>query len=464
MQNSRSFIHIIPVELLCLIFEAAHSTSPNSLWPDEFPDAPKSAPVELVLSNVCRGWRYVVLSEPTLWSRIITTGKSKNSLIGAKTYLERSLNSDIDIHIHGQIDTEMLFAHFLPCIDRWRSLAVRSDSISFWAKFLESLRNEKAARLQYVEFSTGASYVDSEETRTIDTQRSIFTGGTPSLAVLNIKRLALHCCRPALAPRLSTVLMQNSFGEIPGRFIGHSQDNLTFALHGSSNITHLVFSGEIVNTFFTRGIIVTLLKLITLEVQCEDTLDTAGILTILRAPILECFHLRADSFAESFDALMRGDTFPSVRHLKVTSYENIQPSYWSTLWRFFPGVVEFTSSFDVVGSLADADTLSTALNWPGLQTLGITFNFDHAVLNYVEHYRLSLSTHAHVVATWIESNRRIDGVPPLRVLWLPEMMDLGIEPEILRRYSCSQSNDVTFHCAYHENGRNSRSIVDSYRY
>ncbi|KAI0336747.1 hypothetical protein GY45DRAFT_16599 [Cubamyces sp. BRFM 1775] len=80
LRNHVNPIHYLPPELWAII----SSMVPTPRWPETSPASPFSRSTRLVnishvvpLAAVCRLWRQIALSTPSLWSTILDTGKSK---------------------------------------------------------------------------------------------------------------------------------------------------------------------------------------------------------------------------------------------------------------------------------------------------------------------------------------------------------------------------------------------------
>ncbi|OCH89584.1 hypothetical protein OBBRIDRAFT_888277 [Obba rivulosa] len=82
----------LPNEMLGLIFSAGTA----EFWISDFPQARSwPLPFPLILSHVCRRWRAISVSSPTLWCRILIWGGLKMDSL--KCFLERSRNLPLSV-------------------------------------------------------------------------------------------------------------------------------------------------------------------------------------------------------------------------------------------------------------------------------------------------------------------------------------------------------------------------------
>lgn len=458
--NKTVSIHTIPSELLCLIFEKAQSTSPDSLWLTDGYGL-ESPSVELRISHVCQRWRHLAVNNPLLWSRVIFTDKL-NSKSHADTYLQRSANGDIDVHLHDQKDLDAFNFHLMPHIHRWRSLIVRNDSLVFWYTFLEKLRNESAVRLQYLEFSTRALDEYSEEFDALDVQRRIFIGGTPSLTVFNVVRLGIHCGRPASAPSLRLFRLHNGiFCGSP--LISYAFEEFHYGLHSFTSITYLCITGDIFNEVYVGDGRVVLPRLRTICIQCDEE-DTPSILNIIEAPMLECVEIKTPVEVE-FGQHWAGRAFPTVRHLEVSlpasdqTLDNINAECWQSLWNIFPGVVELACIFDDVYFLVRVEGFTTAAHWPGLCAITIRPGYGYGT-------ELSMLPPLLNVVSQKLLIREISGFPRIQLCWTHAVKDVVLRDDfIASRSTWKDINDQeAVHCSHHEGVGDLLSTVDLYHY
>ncbi|KAF5324431.1 hypothetical protein D9611_004057 [Ephemerocybe angulata] len=156
-------IDTIPNELLCTIFAMAHalSYSDGHLCP--------RIPTEVAMSVVCKNWRSIALSSPSLWSvyRCIKPSSKalQSELERLETYLKRSDETDIElsfnfIGLHGFTDSQIvsqLLHSTLPHIARWICFVAISDGQDqALVPFHHPLKSLRAPKLRHVDIRTGA--------------------------------------------------------------------------------------------------------------------------------------------------------------------------------------------------------------------------------------------------------------------------------------------------------------------
>ena len=107
---------------------------------------------QVVVSHVCRHWRNVAFSTPSLWTTIEVTLDSRPPYESVSTRLERSKGLPIDIHVTcephdhdcdveppSDTDLEFLFALLIPHINRWRTVEVSVSEYHHMYVFLNAV-------------------------------------------------------------------------------------------------------------------------------------------------------------------------------------------------------------------------------------------------------------------------------------------------------------------------------------
>lgn len=118
-------------------------------WTDEENDSdatgsshlsPSWPPFPIVVSHVCRHWRNIAFSTPSLWTTIVVPSEARPPYEFESTLLERSKSLPVDIYINcepdddddsdsdigppSDADLESLFSILVPHIHRWRTMEV----------------------------------------------------------------------------------------------------------------------------------------------------------------------------------------------------------------------------------------------------------------------------------------------------------------------------------------------------
>ena len=120
------------LDVLCLVRSVKNSFAPISRIPPEvFPLIPdyyggggKGDEALIVLTHVCRGWRDVLISRPSLWTRLDFENVDKTH-----TYIQRSQNSPLELYLGKYEVANDAFALVIPHIRRTKSLTIRGNGL-----------------------------------------------------------------------------------------------------------------------------------------------------------------------------------------------------------------------------------------------------------------------------------------------------------------------------------------------
>lgn len=119
--------------------------------------APPWPPFQIVVSHVCRHWRNVALSTPTLWTTIVVVPEARPPYDLVTTMLERSKGVPIDIYVNcepdepddgnlaaagdapSDADLEVLYDMLTPHVHRWRTIEVSVSEYHHMFVFLNAV-------------------------------------------------------------------------------------------------------------------------------------------------------------------------------------------------------------------------------------------------------------------------------------------------------------------------------------
>ncbi|KIK81346.1 hypothetical protein PAXRUDRAFT_761602 [Paxillus rubicundulus Ve08.2h10] len=127
--------------------------------------SPPSPPFQIIVSHVCRHWRSVAFSTPSLWTYIAVPPCARSPYEHVSTLLERSKSLPIDIFIDceprdrdedsvsedededgpSEADLKLLFALLVPHVHRWRSMEVQVLSYEHMYAFLTAVSDSSVA-------------------------------------------------------------------------------------------------------------------------------------------------------------------------------------------------------------------------------------------------------------------------------------------------------------------------------
>ena len=173
------FIKNLPPELLSRIFEVGSAENDSEGDGEKNADAiGSSAPwlsFQIVVSHVCRHWRNVAISAPSLWTRIDVTLEARPLYESVSTRLERSKGLPIDIHVNCEphdrvcdveppddIDLEFLFSLLIPHIYRWRTVKVSVSEYHHMTAFLNAVSDSSIPAAPQLT-SLGLYYIEKDE-------------------------------------------------------------------------------------------------------------------------------------------------------------------------------------------------------------------------------------------------------------------------------------------------------------
>ena len=159
LKNSFVPINRIPSEILSLIPDYSDEDDPDE--------------ASITLTHVCRSWREIFISCPSLWTSLTFTDTDKT-----RTFIERSKFSPLNIYASNLNDETYLddaLSLVMPHIPRLKSLSFHSDAIP------DTLRNFlcHVPLLEDLEI-----HIDSPQAQTLDIP--LLNGDLPSLRTLSL--------------------------------------------------------------------------------------------------------------------------------------------------------------------------------------------------------------------------------------------------------------------------------------
>lgn len=118
------------LQVVCLVrslrnsFAPVNRTPPEvlSLIPDYWEDSDREKAL-IKLTHVCRGWRDIFISHPSLWTRLDCTNVSKT-----RVYIERSKSSPLEIYLEEDDFLHDAFLLTVPHLGRLGSLTISGSS------------------------------------------------------------------------------------------------------------------------------------------------------------------------------------------------------------------------------------------------------------------------------------------------------------------------------------------------
>ncbi|KAF9527639.1 hypothetical protein CPB83DRAFT_907458 [Crepidotus variabilis] len=210
--NCSASVSSLPHEILSLIFQGLYYHFLNEEYDEDYNTRPRP---EVVVSHVCRFWRDVSLSVPSLWAMIELHSTSRHLEARkavqperVREYLARSRNHllDISVELHGSAAQQANALNLvIPHVDRWETLHVGLGEIFAMGTIASLLSSLSAPRLTNL---TIIPQLDRTEERGFEYLPSpqIFTEGAPELSVVRLFSLAMMGLQPPLSNVTTLVL------------------------------------------------------------------------------------------------------------------------------------------------------------------------------------------------------------------------------------------------------------------
>ena len=171
------------LELLSLVRSVKNTLSPInriprdvlSIIPEYWADEDKADDNLITLTHVCRDWREVFVSRPSLWTRLDCTNVKKT-----RTYVERSKLSPLKVHLWWKEECisflDDAFLLTVPHLGRFRSLSLFGPSDNL-VGLINELLYRPAPFLEKLKISFG-------DPHSVDNEFAIFGGNLSSLREL----------------------------------------------------------------------------------------------------------------------------------------------------------------------------------------------------------------------------------------------------------------------------------------
>ncbi|KDR82054.1 hypothetical protein GALMADRAFT_264329 [Galerina marginata CBS 339.88] len=284
---------------------------------------------QVVLSHVCRRWRSISLSYPSLWTSFSHHGcqSSLRSLARLDAYLERSTSRALELWFDFVGDHSenhfILLEKVLPHIKRWKRVTILSGKDNPTFSFLHSICAVAAPNLEH--FVLRFHILDSRRDSDLSVdclEPTIFTNGAPKL-----QSLTLDCSSLVSLPPLSaiTTLRLEAVNLKPV----YPFSWLTFlAILSLPSLASLSLVGQVFEHPQTSTApLITMNNLIHLRTYGHGVL--LPLLPHLRAPSLETLNIHCDWFSVNFGTVGEPQAFPSLQSLYLSEvFAGLPQSAW----------------------------------------------------------------------------------------------------------------------------------------
>ncbi|KAF7980831.1 hypothetical protein HWV62_36462 [Athelia sp. TMB] len=357
-----SHIAVLPVEIISSIFVLIFQ-APEQDWRE----AGRAAPFEIVISQVCSLWRCIALAIPQLWTRIVINVPRRHMLDITTRYLARSsvlpLRLSIALELLGRLPevTEQLrtICNSLAFhIVRWKELRVSFASHLDFACIARWLPAVPAPLLETLQ-------IDSRSTDTYFSAMPVLGLSAPALRELRLSGTG----SPILGTSLATVTKIHIQEKVD--LWGKSCVIYSRLLSQTRRLTHLVVNGDIIEAWPAQNVSFALPALLRLDVRLNQQRGGDRLMRLLsemNAPRLERLLLEnvreRDLQRFTLEDAFRPAKFPVLRSLTllipIGTSEMFPETMADTLVSAFPFITHFSYNS---GKLDLADV------WPRLHTL-----------------------------------------------------------------------------------------------
>ncbi|KAJ3889128.1 hypothetical protein GG344DRAFT_79098 [Lentinula edodes] len=223
------YVNYLPVELLREIFLYL---LPGRDWMLE-----ETPPPQLVFVQVCKHWRNIAISYPTLWSTFMIIHPIERHIPMTKLWLERSGNHPLTIYIdHRKSEfekscstTDVVINLLRPHIHRWKAVTFILTAIQ--SSLLALPRDEYPLLETFCFDVTGSFAWNPESVERVE--EKFFPSSSPMLREVTWETHGLSLHKPPLAPTNITYLSGDFFMDLPFfDSISELKNLRTLRLHG----------------------------------------------------------------------------------------------------------------------------------------------------------------------------------------------------------------------------------------
>lgn len=367
--NGSALISLLPPEVLSMIFETGCQLARSS---DRGP--PFEIHFEILVSSLTRHLRDIAVNTPGLWTTVYITTRRSPDMIAAYFSRSRTLPLDMRVNIYYfSMSTDDILQNILLSLSRLRSLHVESASWRYLAILLRGLRPADAPALEALRFCHMGNGGGGEDEGYVSQRIAggVFTGGMPSLKILQIRGIRINS---RLLP-LSTITSLHVHAMPPGPLV-----NLTV-----TPLTHLVIHGKLIPAPTTIPTLTSLALL-----SDYRPVSNFNVLNAIEAPMLETLYLE-DVMDDTLVPALTGPQWDSIspRHPRLISLtlslspfyvRKLSPLIWSSSMRAFPTISYLTvlhmGIFSVSDALLPVDPASvTIIPWSSLKVLSLGGGF-----------------------------------------------------------------------------------------
>ncbi|EPQ51882.1 hypothetical protein GLOTRDRAFT_132692 [Gloeophyllum trabeum ATCC 11539] len=282
------------------------------------------APFEITIAQVCRRWRHLALSSPTLWTNIYVGRPSKGTRSRIQAYIERSGTEKLNITIMPGGSKRLPTREFqLLCghVDRWQSfkLTLITRPSSDVQRFFEPLANVSARELQHFEIRVSPELC-TQSCAPLFLKAQLFGAGAPQLHTMLLGGAGCILPEPHMFMRLTTLMLAP-----PHHVMWLTYKDLRAVLNATVSLRRLIINGSVVVPVATRRRVL-LNRLETLELSSDHS-DL--LFSLLEMPVLKALDLDGRSLTQSrmervMDAFWKPHgalRFPSLTSLTLRSFE-----------------------------------------------------------------------------------------------------------------------------------------------
>lgn len=387
---STATIHLLPTEIIRYIFEEIHNNQDDNHGVDG----------TVALSAVCRLWRAVTLSMPSLWSniRVALPWKSKTPKGHLALALERSKETPIDLVCRftiwsaesqdeseqGLLTMQRLLNKIMPHHGRIRSLDISISTDRQRELLVKNFNKICVPRLERFCLTLHDLLRGLDDDEPEYTYGSLFNGGAPSLQSVELRGCGFLYCKTPLQSRITKLVIDN-----PDYYMDMI-DNETFntILEQAPSLSSLELVGERTPLALhppadDQEVICTRIKHL-----CLDD-ETLVVTRCIAAPELESLHIKSVRGHDLHDFIQFllepiSPRYPSLTTLNLDWATFTDIEQCQTLIHCTPSVKHLQTREEPSQRVTLLESVAqTPGAWPLLETLTTPGILKNTLLNFV---------------------------------------------------------------------------------
>ncbi|PPQ97842.1 hypothetical protein CVT26_012938 [Gymnopilus dilepis] len=323
-QSRRCPVLKLPVEITCVIFDLLRGPEYSRTESRKFYEETGRL-AEVVVSHVCRYWRFIALGYKSLWTRFKFDAAVAEvvPVERFKAYMARSANRPVDIYLNFNSywesahdfesdDLSELVETAMEYAERWRYFLILTEPELPLLCYPGKLEGASAPHLEYFGFISPGRDVEVEHEYTQGLQPTIFQGGAPKLSSVMYDVSVWYRMFPPMQ-NLTTFCLEavnSNPGFEPGQLLTL---RMLLEILALPSLTNLSLSGMLVQSTempLTERVVMPKLE----NLRISRTEYALGLLPALKAPKLRTLAIAFEDF-EMLDDPLQPNSLPALEYL-----------------------------------------------------------------------------------------------------------------------------------------------------